>query len=429
MGTAAAMPFESASWLAPDPVLPSRDTLLDPEQVTRLLNGLAGGASPVTSCNLRRVKYRIGESLRVVYDVVAGGHQLVMSARTFPDSHAVFLESPAAAPVFGMPGVAHDRRTGTVWWTLPNDRKMHNLATLLDPPRRVRESSGIDWDRSTLVEYAPERSATVRVDDMSGHVSGFAKAYRDRDPFDVAAEYNHVAASVALIDGVRTPRAIGWARPDRIVVLEPMPGRSWKQLPIESQPHAMQRFGSALAHIHSMPPDFSRGPFQRFRPARVRNSAELVAAARPDVAAAALRMRDLLATGPTPPRAVVTLHGDVHANNVLYHGDQVHVIDFDQGGSGTAAADLGSMLASLMVTTMIEPESTGPGLRSAFLSGYQSVRALPPEDELRWYTAAAFVVERSIRAVNRVNVAVLAALPELLSVAEEVFLGKVDVSG
>lgn len=423
-------PIESVHGLAPDPVVPARDVLLDPFRVIEILRGLAADGPEIGSCNLRRAKYRIGESLRVVYDVYAGGHHLVMSARTFDDSAAAHAQAPETETVDGMPGVAHDPGTSSVWWTLPNDRKLHNLGTLLDPPRRVRESSGVDWGRSTLVEYAPERSATVRVDDHRGQVAGFAKAYRDRDALDVAAEYNRIAASIALIDGMRTPRALGWARPDRIVLLEPMPGRVWKQLPVDAQPGAMRRFGSALAHVHGMPPtDLGRGPFQRYRPERVANSADLVATARPDVADAAQRVRDLLAAGPPEPTANVCLHGDVHANNVLYHGDQVHLIDFDQGGSGTPAADLGSMLASLMCARLTEPTTTGDGLDAEFLGGYRDVRALPAADELRWYTAAAFVVERAIRAVNRVNQPMLAILPDLFELAQATLSGTVDVDG
>lgn len=422
-------PIESIHGLASDPVIPARDLLLDPFHVIETLRGLAGDGPEIDACNLRRAKYRIGESLRVVYDVYAGSHHLVMSARTFADSAAAFEHTLEASPVHGMPGVAHDARTDTVWWTLPNDRKLHNLGTLLDPPRRVCESSGVDWVRSTLVEYAPERSATVRVDDARGQVSGFAKAYRDRDPLDVAEEYNRVAASIALIDGMRTPRALGWARPDRIVVLEPMPGRVLKQLPIDAQATAMHRFGSALAHVHGMPTDFGRGPFQRYRLERVANSADLVATARPDVADAAARVRDLLSAGPPERTSNVCLHGDVHANNVLYHGDQVHLIDFDQGGSGTPSADLGSMLASLTTSRLIEPATTADGLGSAFLDGYGKVRAVPAEAELRWYTAAAFIAERAIRAVNRVNQATLAVLPDLFDLAEATLTGKVDVSG
>ncbi len=278
---------------ASDPALPQRDLLLDPDSVAEQLGRISHHDASIDSCSLRRVKYRIGESLRVVYDVVADGRRFVMSARTFDNSAEVFRAAESNADrVLGLPGVAHDPRTSTVWWTLPNDRKLRNLGTLLDPPVRVRRSSGVAWDQSELVEYAPEKSATVRLVDAHGQVSGFAKAYLDRDALDVANQYNRIAASIALLDGIRTPRALGWARPDRIIVLEPMRGRAWTQMPSEVQPMAMHQLGTALANIHGLPTDFGRGPFQRYRPARVLNSADLVSVARPDVARALHSVRD-----------------------------------------------------------------------------------------------------------------------------------------
>lgn len=411
-----------------DPVIPSRDLLLDPETVSEIIGRITHHEGAMEWCSLRRAKYRVGESLRVVYDVIADGHEYVMSARTFADSAVAFHDAVAKAEqVLGMPGVAHDPRTDTVWWTVPNDRKLRNLSTLLDPPVRVRRTSGVAWDQSRLVEYAPERSATARLLDTRGQISGFAKAYRDRDVLDVANEYNRVAASVAMLDGIRTPRALGWARPDRIVVLEAMRGRPWTQLPNDLRPLAMARFGSALANIHSLPSDFGRGPFQRYRLDRVLNSADLVAVARPDVAVPMRRLRDKLAGGPPAAEATVCLHGDVHANNVLFYGDDVHMIDFDQGGSGPAAADIGSVLASLLTIRRSTPLIAVDGLAEQFLDGYRAIAALPSDDELRWYTAAAFVAERAIRAVNRVNYATLAVLPDLVEMADAVLTGRLGV--
>ena len=416
--------------LTADSVVGSRDELLDPDTVAEQLSGLWRHELDVESCSLRRASYRIGESLRVVYDVVAGGHEFTMSAQTFTDSAGAFRQATQTRPVepvHGMPGVAHDPQTSSVWWTVPNDRRMRNLGTLLDPPSRVRQTSGIDWQQSTLVEYAPERSATVRIRDNNGLVSGYAKAYSDRDPVEVATQCNRLAALVALLDGLRTPRALGWARPDRIVVLEAMPGLAWAKLPHHAQPAAIHRFGSALAHVHGLPTEVGRGPFQRYRSERVRNSANLVAAARPDVAASAHRLRDQLAAGPPAPAAMVSLHGDVHTDNVLFHGDDVHMVDFDHGGTGASAADLGSMLASLLTLQLVDPDTAYDGLSTTFLDGYSAVRPLPPTAELDWYTAAACVAEGAIGAVNRVNLAVLEVLPQMLETAEATLAGTVSI--
>ena len=416
---------------APDAVIPSRDVLLDETHVAEIVGRIYNRPGAIESCTLRRAQYRIGESLRVAYDVGADGRDFVISARTFAngaDGADEFRRAHLVAEnVAGMPGVAHDPVTDSVWWTLPNDRQLRNVGTLLDPPRRVRESSGVEWDQSVLVEYIPERSATARLIDAHGQTSGFAKAYIDRDVLDVAEQYNRVAASIALLDGIRTPRALGWARPDRIVVLEAMRGRTWAQLPDDGRPQAMHSLGEALAHVHGLPTDFGRGPFERFQTERVLNSADLVAVARPDVADAARRLRDKLADGPPVNEAIVCLHGDVHAENVLFHGDQIHMLDFDRGGSGAASADLGCVLASLMTARLIDPHTSLAGLGKTFLAGYRKIRPLPSSAELRWYTAAAFLAERAIRAVGNVSRPTLAILPKMLELAEDLLADKVPI--
>ena len=414
--------------LTTDPAVPSRDLLLDPDYIAERLGRIFDRDGGIDTCSLRRVAYRPGQWIRAVYDVSSDGRPFVITGRTFADSAEEFRRAAAdALPVDGMAAVAHDEHNDTVWWTLPNDRTLKNLATLLDPPRRVRQSSGVAWHQSELVQYAPERSATARVLDAHGEVCGFAKAYRTRDALDAADLFNRVAASVALIDGIRTPRALGWARPDRIVVLEAMRGRRWSQVPTEVQPLAMKQFGAALAKVHGLPTDFGRGSFRRFEPDHLLNATDLIDMARIDVADVVRRLRAKLAKDSPSRRVAVCLHGDVHWDNVLFHGDQIHMIDFDEGGSGVASADLGSMLASLMTNRLINPQTKVAGLSTAFLEGYSSTRPLPSMAELRWYTGAAFVAERAVRAITTMHLPTLTVLPELLAQADAVLAGKVSL--
>ncbi|HEY4609848.1 MAG TPA: phosphotransferase [Ilumatobacteraceae bacterium] len=412
-----------------DPVVPSRELLLDSGFVADRIGSIFARRS-VSRCSLRWANYYIGESLRLAYDVAVDGRQFVMSARTFTDSAAVFERARASAePVDGMPGIAHDPTTQTVWWTVPNDRRLRNLGTLLEPPNRVRQSSGVAWDRSALMRYSPECSATAQVLDADGQVTGYAKAYGDRDALEVAEQYNRMAASMTMLDNVRTPRALGWARPDRIVVLEPMPGRQWVQLPADVQPVAMRHLGAALANVHGLPTPFGRGSFQRYRPERIVHSADLVGLARNDVATDVRRLGDRLAEEAPARAPAVNLHGDLQTQKVLFHGDQVHILDVDRGGSGPASADLGSVLASVLAHQVVNPDKAVDGLGGELLDGYRSVRSLPSEGDLRWHTAAAVVAERAIRAVNRINESTLAVLPDLVALGEEVLEAGVLLDG
>ena len=114
-------------------------------------------------------------------------------------------------------------------------------------------------------------------------------------------------------------------------------------------------------------------------------------------------------------------HGDCHPTNALADGDSFALIDLDQAGTGPAAADIGSLLARL------HQDGDSGAMRAAFLSGYRTVRTLPPERSLRWHTAAALVAERAVRAVNRVHLPTLDRLDDLLATADDVLLNGVGL--
>ena len=60
-----------------------------------------------------------------------------------------------------------------------------------------------------------------------------------------------------------------------------------------------------------------------------------------------------------------------------------------------------------------------PILADAFLAGYATVAPIPASSALRWYTAAALLMERALRAVNRVRPLGLANLHTILADARD----------
>jgi len=80
----------------------------------------------------------------------------------------------------------------------------------------------------------------------------------------------------------------------------------------------------------------------------------------------------------------------------------VALIDLDQAGIGPAAADVGSLLARLVSTRVVDGTDTGD-LSAAFLDGYAEVRPIPEAQALVWHTSAAMLAEVAMRAVNRVR--------------------------
>lgn len=69
------------------------------------------------------------------------------------------------------------------------------------------------------------------------------------------------------------------------------------------------------------------------------------------------------------------IHGDLHHENLLFHGDSVRPIDFGDFSLGHFPHDLGVILYHVMYLNDV-------GVRRAIRDGYQSVRALPNASSL-----------------------------------------------
>ena len=113
------------------------------------------------------------------------------------------------------------------------------------------------------------------------------------------------------------------------------------------------------------------------------------------------------------------LHGDLHGKNVLVGRSGVALIDLDQVAVGPPAAELGSAAAALRhdrLTGGLPPSSP---LEDQLLAGYRSAAVPPPPPTLAWFTAAALLGERALRAVNRVRPDGLSALPRVLQSARQ----------
>jgi aminoglycoside phosphotransferase len=394
-----------------DPVLPSRDLLLDPDAAGAHLARLLG--RDLDACELVRVKYRIGESLRVTYRT---GPADLWTVRAFRGGDSAAAARKAT-------GAVHDPALDAVWWAFPADRRLRGLDEVLRP---APDLAGLvpGWVASDLVEYSPERAATFRAVDAGGHAVGYAKAYATGtvDVTERAGRYERIAGVLAA-GGIGAPLPLGVSTARTVLLMRAVPGVEWGELAGPGLAGAIRRLGVAIATLHDSGPEVAAGlpRFGRLDARRVVHSAHLIAVARPDVATAALRLADRLADGPPPGGPAVLLHGDCHPKNALVDGDAIALIDLDQAGIGPAAADIGSLLARLH-----QDGDTG-AMRAAFLSGYRTVRALPAERSLRWHTAAALVAERGVRAVNRVHLPTLDRLGDLLATADDALLNGVGL--
>lgn len=417
--------------LAPDRALPGRDLLLDPDAVAGRLPGLLGTEGPLEldGCSLVRVKYRVGESLRAVYRLDAGGRDHLVTARLFPGGRDRTAYERAVAPGTSstagpLRAVAHDADLGAVWWSFPRDRKLGDLGWLVAPdPALAQEMRLPGWRRTEVVQYVPERSVTVRALDGGGAILGYAKAYGPQAvrPSVLAERHHRVARELhRTSDPVSSPDCLAWSDARGLLVMEAMPGQRWNALSGEDLARAMRDLGVAVARLHDSRAIDGLPDFGRLRTDRVEHCAGIVGRARPDVAQHAERLAGRLRTSQPAPTPDVVLHGDCHPGNALLAGDSVALIDLDQMGRGPAAADLGSLLARLRYAATIGEIDAAEAARLEvrFLGGYGERRALPDPTSLAWHTAAALLAERALRAVNRVNRAALARLDELMVAAD-----------
>ena len=389
--------------LAPDPALPQRDLLLNDQQMAARLSSLIS-PSVIGTCEKQRIKYRIGESLRVLYRLSVNGRAHLVAARAFAGSSgksAQFVDSNIRA----------------VFWMFPNDRKIKHLSLLRDTPEKLATVLTGKWYQSEGVAYVPEKCATVRCLDRDGEVIGYAKMYAASEGRSIYTTYLQLASACT-----RVVKPLEYSEPHRLLLLEAVPGTRIANLPDAKLNDGFAGLAQTLAVLHSAPIPAQLSRFYRHDPERLSNCARIVGLARPDVAQAATQLDDELRSSVPPPASLVCLHGDVHPKNGISLNGLVTLIDLDQSGLGPAAADLGSMLALLhynwrigLITRQRERE-----LASAFLDAYAGSRQLPAQRSLNWHTAAALLSERALRSVNRIRPEGLRHLSQLLADAREI---------
>ena len=391
--------------LAPDPAVPHRDELLDERRVAGVLaDRLHDGA--VGPCRREYAKYRVGDSLRVVYRV--GAHRV--AARSFgPGASATAYRRALATAVPAPPlrSVVHVPELDAVFWAFPNDRRLTTLPLLAGRSGTLDRLVGRRVV-PRLVAYSAEQSASAECSGEDGRVLAFAKVHagdgaeRERRSLD--------AARAADGDCLRVPRVIGDAALDGALAIEAVAGRRLDALPADELPAALRRLGAALATLHERTP-LPRRRFERIDVERLARAAGVIARARPDAGPAAARLLARLledrehAAGPP-----VALHGDTNLRNALDDGDRITLIDFEHAAAGPAAADLGQLLARLRAAPVA-------GGDSALLDGYAAVRPLPAGASLRWHTAASVLARLALPAVNRVRPPVLERLRAVLEAA------------
>lgn len=410
----------STPMLAADPALPQRDLLLDEavmkEYLSRLLarNGDCG----IEECERLRTKYRIGTSLRVLYEVAGTCRSYRIAARAFPRTKRVKNRFTSRVEI-------HAPELNTTFWIFPHDRKIKQLSVLSAIPEELREIAGQIWTTGRIIGHAPEKSVTAQCVAENNQVLAYAKIYAGDEGRNFFNTYDHLASESQK--DLHVPRALGYSEKHHLLMLEAVAGVSLSTLAPAQRGDAFFQLGRALRVLHATAPPASVPQSARFTPEALAHTAATIGQARPDVAAEVQRLHDKLIAQHAMYSAGehVFLHGDLHPKNILLDRERLWLLDFDQAARGVAAIDLGSVIAGLHCDACIGSLTWREvsSLTHAILAGYGSLTAFGTLESIRWHVAAALLHERALRAVTRIRTRVLDKLPQLLRIAEAVLNG------
>ena len=406
--------MNSTPWLDLDPALPQRDLLLDETLMTEYFSRLVAGNGDfaIEDCERLRTKYRVGTSLRVLYNLRGSGRSYRIAARAFPRTRRV-------AKQFESRGELNAPELNTTFWIFPHDRKLKNLAVLANIPDELRDIEGRRWTRSRIVAHAPEKSVTAQCLDDDEQLIAYAKVYAGDEGRQIFETHTRVAE--ALQAKTQIPRAIAYFEQHHLLLLEPVAGVSLAAVPSAQREHAFFQLGKALKRFHEIDLTTSTPSSSRLTPEALTRGCATISAARPDVAGVVQRLTAKLIAQYKPGETVL-LHGDVHPKNILLNDENIVLLDLDQAATGIAAADLGSVIAGLYSDACTGSRTWRDAgvLSHALLSGYD---ASPHSHALRWHVAAALLQERALRSVTRIRTGSLQKVPEILQTATAVLNG------
>src|SRR5262249_20558059 len=218
---------------------------------------------------------------------------------------------------------------------------------------------------------------------------------------------------------LRLPAPLACDSARRTLWLEAIGGRRLADRAWHDGVDDLRQLGGAVARVHRLPAD--RAPaFARFSAARLTTDADSVRGARPDVMFEVDPLAaTLIATAPAEDETAC-LHGDIHPKNAIACGDRLALIDVEDVAAGPRAADIGSLIASLLYLREGQRLTgvTCAACVRAFLAGYGSVAAGPDPPGLAWHAAAALFIDRASGAVTRLRPLGLTHLPQLLGASQ-----------
>ena len=238
-------------------------------------------------------------------------------------------------------------------WRYPHDPFLPGLERVSGGENAIRVLSqlGVDAEHASVRHrsYRPTRRAVLELSSPRARV--FVKVVSARRAERIRSIH------AALAPALPVPIVRGWSRAHGIVVLEAIEGLTLRQTlateDVAPEPAAitglLERFGRVRLEGRPVP-----------RPSdRAVEHLDFLGVIAPSLATLLGELRDGLRMDDLVGNHTHTIHGDLHASQLLGHGGALTgVIDVDRSGPGDPITDRASLLAHLATLAAMEPRHT-----------------------------------------------------------------------
>jgi aminoglycoside phosphotransferase len=380
-----------------DEGFPTLADALDPRKAAAAIMHdlqVAGHYCKSLKVEVERVRLKLGRKALIGYrltglDPADRAIDQRMMATLWPQGEPSRLpaieQSDLTLPDFGPPAMQMQRLQASSWF-FPNDRKIGHIAQLIE--------QGQEHGQVEVVHYVPEQGCTIRVG------AGLYGKVRADDRGAIAAS---IGGSTS--DALRLARVVSYDADHRILWQQAVAGAPIAVAALTA--HAAYwapQIVRALCAFHALPSPAG------LKELTVQSIATTVAGR---IARTAVGMPDLEARleqcarrmeASRPSETPLTLaHCDLHPTNLLWDGSSFAIIDLDTAALAPAAADYGTLVASIAHRALVAGASAS---RVAdMIQKFRGAAAAELDDpgHFDWFVAASLLGERLYRCGTRLK--------------------------
>jgi hypothetical protein len=416
----------------------------------------------IQACNIMQLRYKRGTKCMICYRLVIRdikrrqvGEQILCAGIFQPtESFSRFTKAQSqhvVSPNFGQP-LTHIPELEMVVWAFPNDRKLHTLPKVIDPPYIRREivprimatHLGPEWliggVQDDIVHYVGEHTCTLRVEIQMRRprtrenrlVVLYGKTYDNEEGAETYRLMQELWNSDARRKGqLAIAEPLAYDQELKTVWQLGLRGSTLLTPDLHST-HTLtllERAACSVAALHRTPLSCIKTCSFDDWVGKLHEVATLLVSVRPACRQALCPLVDrlFLQAEQFKDYQTGTLHGDLHLKNFLTDAGGVALIDLDNLCSGPPLQDVGSFIANLYYRGIAGeiPQSAVTELVRVFISAYEArVDWRVSRPELAWYVAVALVIERAFRSVTRLKAGRLDILDVIIDLANQISLGK-----